>query len=117
MHEQKTDEHRERQRDSDDEDRAEVREEEDVCERDEQKLFYESLLQRVRRALDELRAVVEWDDLCARGQARLQLLDAALDALDHVERVDAVARDDDAAHRFFTVAVERARAEGVAEFH
>ena len=49
--------------------------------------------------LDEVRAVVGRDDLHAFRQRRLQVLHLRLHALDHVERVLAVAHDHDAADR------------------
>ncbi len=58
-----------------------------------------SLLRSVSTAaLDQVRPVVRRDDLHARGERRLDLLQPRLDALDDVEGVLAAAHHDDAAH-------------------
>ncbi len=47
-------------------------------------------------AADEIRAVVDGDDLHARRQAGADLLEFGLDAIDDLEGVFAAAHDDDA---------------------
>ena len=64
-HQDERDENRDRQRQSDDQDDAEVKQEDDVRERDEDDFFRERVLQRVDRAIDQLAAIVKW-----RGSSR-----------------------------------------------
>ena len=69
------------------------------------------------RAFDELGTIVERNDLHSLRQARLYRLNPLLHALDYIERVDAVTRDNDTAHRFFAVLVEHAGAKRIAKLH
>ena len=97
VHRDEGEEHRDRDRD-DRHDRArDVPEEDEDDERDDDHLDRQLVLERVDRPRDQVGAVVGRDDLDAAGQRRLQLLEAGLDAPDHVERVLAVAHHDDAA--------------------
>ena len=75
----------------------------------------EHLGQRMNRTVNQPRAVVEWHDSHAFGQAGLQLDDLLFDPLGHVERVFAVAHHDHAADRFVAVFFEHAAAELRAE--
>ena len=60
----------------------------------------ERLAHVVDRAADQRRAVVDRDDLHPGRQARLDLADALLDAIDHVDRVLSLAHHDDPRHHF-----------------
>ena len=60
----------------------------------------ERLAHVVDRAADQHRAVVDRDDLHPGRQARLDLADALLDAIDHVDRVLSLAHHDDPRHHF-----------------
>ena len=80
-HQQEREQHRQRQRDADDEHAADVHQDEQDGERRDDHLVPHDLGERVDRPVDEPRAVVGRDDLHARRQARLQLLDLVLDAL------------------------------------
>ena len=73
--------------------------------------------QCVDRPIDQLRAVVERHDRDARRQARLQSRDLLLYRVDHVLRVDAVTRDDDAADRLLRAFYERGDPKGIADLH
>ena len=55
------------------------------------------LLQGVDRRIDEVRTVVDGNDIRARGQARGQLRHAFLHVIDHVERIEPEALQRDAA--------------------
>src|SRR5207244_6240666 len=99
-HEQERDQHREREGDRHDQDRAQVEQEDDVDEGDDDRLLDEGPLERVDRTLDELGAVVERDDLHSRREPGFQLRDPFLHPVDHVDRADAVAGDDDATDGF-----------------
>ena len=61
-------------------------------------LFDQRVRQVVDRPQDQVRPVVGRDDLDARRQGGLELLELVLDALDDVERVLALPHDDDAGH-------------------
>ena len=78
-------------------------------------LVREHFGQRVDRAVDQPRAVVERHDAHAVGQARLQLVDLLLDPPGDVERVLAVAHHHHAADRFVAVFLQHAAAELRAE--
>ena len=67
VHPEKRDEHRQRQRDGNDEDRPEVHQEDDVRQRHEHDFFDERPSKRVSRLLDQRRPVVERHDLDALG--------------------------------------------------
>ena len=60
----------------------------------------ERLAHVVDRAADQRRAVVDRDDLHPGRQARLDLADALLDPIDHVDRVLSLAHHDDPRHHF-----------------
>ena len=60
----------------------------------------ERLAHVVDGAADQRRAVVDRDDLHPWRQARLDLADALLHPIDHVDRVLSLAHDDDARHHF-----------------
>ena len=62
VHAEERDQHRERQRQRDDEDRAEVHQEHDVRERHQRDLLEQRRAQRVHRLRDQRRAVVERHD-------------------------------------------------------
>ena len=67
---------------------ANVQKEDDAHQRDDGALLQERMLQGVDRRIDEVRAVVDRDDVRARGQARGQLRDAFFHVIDHVERIE-----------------------------
>ena len=68
--------------------------------------------------LDQVAAVVSRHDAHAFGQRGLDFLELLLDAVDDVERVFAVAHDDDAADDFaFAVQLRDAAPEVAAEMH
>ena len=89
-----------RQRDRDDQDRAEMHQEDDVRECDEHNLLDQGRAQRADRLLDQIRAVVEGHDPHAFRQAGLNLGDPRLHGIDHVLGVGPGPRDDDAADSF-----------------
>ena len=68
------------------------------------------------RTFDELRAIVERNNLNSLRQARLYSLDPLLHTLDYIECIDTITRDNNTTHGFFTVLVEHARAEGITKF-
>ena len=92
-------------------------EEDDVRERDEEDFLGERVLECVDRPLDEFGAVVEGLDGHAWREARLDLANLLLHAVDGRERVLAVAHHDDAADHFAPVHVERAAPEVAADLH
>ena len=57
-------------------------------ERDDGALFDERAFQSVDGGVDEVRTVVDGNDIRARGQARSQLRHALLHVIDHVERIE-----------------------------
>src|SRR5438128_4136848 len=116
-HEEEGDQHGERERDRHDQDRAHVEQEDDVDERDDDRLLDEGPPERVDRPLDERGAVVERDDLHPRREPGCQLRDPLLDPVDHVDRADAVTGDDDAPDGFVPALEQGADAEGVADLH
>src|SRR4051794_23693582 len=67
--------------------------------------FKNRLLGIADGVVDKLRAIVDGNDLYARGQRRLNLLEARLHPIDHVESVLAAAHDHDAGNHF-ALAVE-----------
>src|SRR5712692_10810138 len=90
---------------------------EDVSQRDENQFFYERAFEGVRGPLNQLRAVVERNNVDAGRQTLLQRADLLLDGVDHFKRVHTIARNDDPTHRFFAILVQDARAKRVAELH
>ena len=116
-HEEKRRQHRERQRNRDDQHRAEVQKEEDVDDRHDDGLLDQRSLQRVHRALDQRRAVVERHEPDASGQPGLKRLDLVLHPVDHVHCADAVAGHHHAAHGFLSALHQRGGPEGVADLH
>ena len=76
-HDDERRQHAERQRHDGDERRAQVQQEHEAHERDDDELLDQLAAQVVDRALDQRRAVVDRDDLDARRQAGLQLLELA----------------------------------------
>ena len=111
FHEQERAQHRERQRNGDDENAAEVPEEEHVRQRDQNDLFNQRVAQRVHRMIDENAAVIEGNDRYARRKPRLNLADLLLDGFDDLARIGSVADDDDSADGFLAVLVENAAPE------
>src|SRR5438552_7168858 len=94
-----------------------MQKENDVDDRYDDRLLDQCPPQRMHRAVDEGRAVVEWDDLDARRQAGLERLDLLLHAVDHVYGADAVARHDDTPDGLFGALHEGRRAERVTDLH
>src|SRR5262245_53445296 len=82
---------------------------------DERDFLEERRLQRVHRLPDQHRTVVERNDRDAFRQARADLLDAGFDAVDHLLRVGACPRHDDAADRFVGPFHERRDTKRVAD--
>src|SRR2546430_828158 len=94
-----------------------MQKEDDVDERDDDRLLDQRPPERVDRAVDERRAVVKRDDLDARRQARLERLNLFLHAVDHVHGADAVARHDDTPDRLFGALHEGRRTERITDLH
>ncbi len=117
IHAEEGDEHGQRQRQRHDEDRAEVHQEDDLRKRDERDFLDERRTQRVHRLRDQRGAVVERNNAHAGRQARADLRDAGLHAVDHLLRVGAAAGDDDAAHDFVPPFHQRCDPERVADVH
>src|SRR5262249_14706066 len=96
-------------RDRDGEDRndraRDVPEEDEDDEADDQQLFPERVLQRVNRAIDQLRTVVGRNDLDPFREGLLHVLQLRLHAVDHVQRILAVPHDHDPTDRL-ALAVE-----------
>ena len=86
-------------------------EKENVRQRYQQDLFDQGVSQRVYRVVDEDAAVIEGDDLDARGKTGLDLVDLHFDGRDHLARVGPVADDDDSADRLLAIFIEHAAAE------
>ena len=80
--------------------RAQVKQENAADDRHDDEFLDELVLEVRDRALDEVRAVVRRDDLHARGQARLELLDLRLHRVDGLERILARTHHDHAARDF-----------------
>ena len=97
--------HGNRQGDERDERARHVPQEQQHDEDDGEHHLDERLAHVVDGAADQRRAVVDRDDLHPGRQARLDLADALLDAIDHVDRVLSLAHHDDARHHF-AVAVQ-----------
>ena len=76
-------EYAERQRDDSDERAARVQQEDEAHERDDGAFLEQRDLERRNRAMDEVGAVVDRNDLRAFGQAALDLGESLLDAADH----------------------------------
>ena len=81
------------------------RQKDDADDRDDNALFEQLSPQRLHRALDQARAIVNDLDLHPLGQSFLQLRELRLYVLDHLMGIRAVANHHDAAHRF-TLAVQ-----------
>jgi hypothetical protein len=76
---------------------ANVQQEYDADQGDDHAFLEQCMLERVDRRVDQVRAVVDRNDLDRFRQAASDLLEALLDVFDDVERVDAEALQDDAA--------------------
>ena len=117
IHAQEGQQHRERQRNRDDEDGAQVHQEQHVREGDQRNLLEERMPERVHGLLDERRSVVERNDRHARRQSRLDLRDPRFDRIDHRLGVDPAACDHDPADRFMRALHQRGHAERVTDLH
>ena len=117
VHPKERTEHRQRQRDGDDQNRPEMHQEDDVRQRDQEDFFDQRAPQGVRDLLNQRRPVVERDDPDVRRKARLNLRDASLDRVDHLLRVHAAAGDHNAADRFSGAVDERGHAKRLAQMH
>src|SRR5262249_53195985 len=91
-----------------DQDASEVKEEDDVDDRDEDYGLPERVLERVHRAADESAPIIEWNDRDAGGQTWREQRDLHLDVLNHLPGGFAGAHYDRAADDFMSVDVERA---------
>src|ERR1035437_2034815 len=111
LHEQESAQYRERQRDGDHQDAAKVPQKQHVRQRDQNQLFDQRVAERVHCMIDEGAAVIERNDLDARGEARLNLADLLLDCLNYLPRIGAIADDDHPARCFFPVLSENAAPE------
>ncbi len=117
FHEEKGSQHRERQRDGDHKNAAEVPEEENVRQGDEDDFFNERVAKRVNGVIDEDAAIVERNDLHVRWKPRLNFGDLLLDRVDDFARIGPIANDDHAADGLFAVLVEHAAAELRPQLH
>src|SRR5438046_3080026 len=63
-------------------------------------LLDQTVLQRVYRFANQSAAVIAGNDLDPRRQGSFDLSQLLLDAINHVERVESIAHDDDAANGF-----------------
>jgi hypothetical protein len=104
-HDRQRHQHPQRQGDHDHQGRARVHQEQRADQGHHRQFGQQLPGKIVDRTVDQLGAVVNLDDLHARGQARAQLVDALLDRIDHRARVLAVAHHHDAADRL-ALAVE-----------
>src|SRR5690606_17835793 len=111
IHQDERDEDGDRQRESDDENAAEMPKEDDVSQRDENDFLNESMAQRIDGAFDKAAAVVEGLDGNAGGETGGELGDFLLHSVDHLHGVFAGAHHNDAADHFAAIDVERAAAE------
>ncbi len=98
VHPEKRDQYRQRQRNRDDEDGAEMHQKDDVRQRHENDLLEERRAKRAGRLFNQRGPIVERHDCHARGQSRFDLRDPRLDGVDDVLRVHAGSGDDDTAH-------------------
>ena len=94
-----------------------MEQEQNVHDRDDDRLLDQRAPEGLDGPLDERRPVVERHDLHARRQALLERLDLLLDPVDHVNGADAVARDHDAPDRLLCALDECGRSERIAELH
>ena len=107
LHQQERHKNRDRQREGDDEDAAEVPQENDVGQGDEDDLLDQRVLERADGIVDQLAAVVERLDGDALGQARRDEFELLLHPLDHRLGIFAGTHHDGATDRFLAVDVER----------
>src|SRR5260370_34401804 len=115
MHQQERAEYGERQRQRHDQDAPEVHQENDMRQRDEDDLFDQRVTQGTDRGLNQLRSVVERNDMHTRWQARFNLPNLLLYAVDYVFRVLARPRHDHAADGFGAVFYKRSGSKGIAD--
>ena len=114
-HEEERRQHGQRDRDRHDEHRPEVKEEQHVHQRDDQRLLEQRALERRHGPLDQPRPVVEGHDPDAGRKSGLQGGDLRLDPRDDVARADAEPRDHDAADGLLGALHEGRRPEGIAD--
>ena len=76
---------------------ADMQQEDDADQRHDDAFLEQRVLERFDRRVDQIGAVIDRDDLDRLRQAAGDLLEALLDVLDHVERIDAEALQHDAA--------------------
>src|SRR5258708_11550189 len=117
MHQQERAEHGERQWERHDQDAAEVHQKNDMRQRDEDDLFDQRVTQGTDRGLNQLRSVVERNDMHTRWQARFNLPNLLLYAVDYVFRVLARPRHDHAADGFGAVFYKRSGSKGIADLY
>src|SRR5260370_15411308 len=117
MHQQERAEHGERQWERHNQDAAEVHQKNDMRQRDEDDLFDQRVTQGTDRGLNQLRSVVERNDMHTRWQARFNLPNLLLYAVDYVFRVLARPRHDHAADGFGAVFYKRSGSKGIAELY
>jgi hypothetical protein len=99
------DQHADGQHQDGDERTAHMQQKDDADERDDDALFGQCVLQRLDRAMNEIGAVIDRLDADPLRQGRGDLGEFLLDAVDHMQRVLAVALQRNAAHHF-ALAVE-----------
>ena len=100
VHRDEGHQHRDGQRENRNQRGTEVKQENDDHEADDDGLFQQIALQRFDRRVDQTGAVVSRHDLDAGRQRRCDLAQLLLDAVDDVQRIHALAHDDDAADGF-----------------
>src|SRR5258707_2458712 len=99
VHQQKGAEHGKRQRYGDDQNAAEMHEENDMSECDQDDLFDQRMTECIDSGLDQLRTVVEGNNVNTGRQARLDLFDLLLYAVDDFLCVLTRSRHDDTTNR------------------
>ena len=103
MHQQEGAEYGKRQRYGDDQNAAEVHQENDMRECDQDDLFDQRMTECIDRGLDQLRAVIERNDVNTGRQTWFDLLDFLFYAVDDFFRVLARSCHDDTANRLGAV--------------
>src|SRR5213593_1994638 len=94
-----------------------MEEEEEIDERDHDRLFDEGPSEGGDGALDQGRAIVEGHDADPRGQPGPERRDLDLDAIDDLHRAHAVPGHHDPTHRLRVAFDKRGRPEGIADLY
>src|SRR5437762_9169670 len=94
-----------------------MREKKDVSQRHEDQFLNQRALKSARRAINQLRAIVERNDAYAFWQPTLNRRDLLFDRVDYFQRIHSVTRNDYATDCFFAVLIQPTYTKSIAEFH